>query len=71
MYLGSENKGPDQLGGYREADLRLCFRICKKPVFLRCVSTGLVTLQQSSPLHEPLCTHKVFTKDKCLLSQLS
>ena len=28
----SENKGADQLRGYREADLRLCFRICKKPV---------------------------------------
>ena len=26
----SENKGADQLRGYREADLRLCFRICKK-----------------------------------------
>ena len=24
----SENKGADQLRGYREADLRLCFRIC-------------------------------------------
>ena len=36
MYLCSENKGTDQLrGGYREADLRLCFRICKKPVFSR------------------------------------
>ena len=32
-YLCSENKGADQLRGYREADLRLCFRICKKPVF--------------------------------------
>ena len=29
----SENKGADKLRGYREADLRLCFRICKKPVF--------------------------------------
>ena len=29
----SENKGADQLLGDREADLRLCFRICKKPVF--------------------------------------
>ena len=28
-YPGSENKGADQLRGYREADLRLCFRICK------------------------------------------
>ena len=32
-YPCSENKGADQLGGYREADLRLCFRICKNPVF--------------------------------------
>ena len=31
FYLCSENKGADQLRGYREADLRLCFRICKKP----------------------------------------
>ena len=34
-HLCSENKGADQLRGYREADLRLCFRICKKPVFSR------------------------------------
>ena len=34
-YLCSENKGADQLLGYHEADLRLCFRICEKPVFLR------------------------------------
>ena len=33
-YPCSENKGADQLRGYREADLRFCFRICKKPVFL-------------------------------------
>ena len=32
-YPYSENKEADQLRGYREADLRLCFRICKKPVF--------------------------------------
>ena len=31
-YPFSENKGADQLRGYREADLRLFFfRICKKP----------------------------------------
>ena len=28
-YLCSENKGADQLRGYYEADLRLCFPICK------------------------------------------
>ena len=27
--LCSENKGADQLRGYREADLRLCLCICK------------------------------------------
>ena len=32
-YPCSENKGADQLRGYREADLRLCFRKCKNPVF--------------------------------------
>ena len=38
LYLCSENKGADQLRGYREAGLRLCFCICKKPVFSRCSS---------------------------------
>ena len=33
-YPSSENKGADQLRGYREADLRLCFRICRLLVFL-------------------------------------
>ena len=32
-YPGSENKGADQLRGYREADLHLCFRIGKNSVF--------------------------------------
>ena len=34
-YPCSENKGADKLRGNREADLRLCFRICKKPDFSR------------------------------------
>ena len=34
-YPSGENKGADQLRGHREADLRLCFRICKIPVFSR------------------------------------
>ena len=33
-YPSSENKGADQLRGYHEADLRLCFRICRLLVFL-------------------------------------
>ena len=32
-YLCSENKGDDQLRGYREADLRLCFCLCRLSVF--------------------------------------
>ena len=32
-YPCSENKGADQLRGHREANLRLCFRICKTLVF--------------------------------------
>ena len=32
-YPSSENKGADQLRGHREADLRLCFRICRLLVF--------------------------------------
>ena len=32
-YPYSENKGADQLRSYCAADLRLCFRICKKTVF--------------------------------------
>ena len=27
------NKGTDQLRSFCAADLRLCFRVCKKPVF--------------------------------------
>ena len=34
-YLCSENKGADQLRGYREADLHLCFRIRRLLVFPR------------------------------------
>ena len=45
LYLCSENKGADQLRGYREADLRLCFRICKKPVFSRRGSFALLKLE--------------------------
>ena len=35
FYPSSENKGADQLRGYREADLRLCFRLCRLFVFPR------------------------------------
>ena len=31
--MSSENKGADQLRSYCEADLRLCFRLCRLLVF--------------------------------------
>ena len=40
-YPSSENKGADQLCGYRTTDLRLCFCICKTLVFSQCGSTIL------------------------------
>ena len=47
-YLYRENKGADQLRGYCEADLRLCFRIGKIPVFSRCGSyTAWLYLKQN------------------------
>ena len=33
-YLCRKNIGANQLCGYHEADLRLCFCICKKQIFL-------------------------------------
>ena len=43
-YPCSENKGADQLRGYREADLRLCFRLCKLLVFSCTGSHSLICL---------------------------
>ena len=40
-YPFSENKGADQLRGYREADLRLCFCLCRLLVFPRGGSNAL------------------------------
>ena len=42
-YPWSENKGADQLRSYCEADLRLCFRIGKNPVFSPCGSYNILT----------------------------
>ena len=33
MYYPSSEKGDDQLHDYRQADLRVCFRICRLLVF--------------------------------------
>ena len=49
-YPCSENKDADQLRGYREADLRLCFRPCKLLVFSR---TGLVIFEENDSLNTP------------------
>ena len=44
-YSCSENKDADQLRGYREADLRLCFHPCKLLVFSRTGSVNIVVLE--------------------------
>ena len=44
-YPCSENKDADQLRGYREADLRLCFRPCKLLVFSR-TGSNIVECQE-------------------------
>ena len=49
-YPGSENKGADQLRGHREADLHLCFRICKKPVSHDAAHTILLPGEQMTIL---------------------
>ena len=48
-YPCSENKGADQLRGYREADLRLCFRLGKNPVFSWRGSIMLMVALKSEP----------------------
>ena len=48
-YPYSENKDADQLRGYREADLRLCFRICRLLVFSRGGSIFIKCCQKVLP----------------------
>ena len=55
-YPYSENKGADQLCGYRETDLRLFFRLCKNLVFSRrgsyypiCLEAKTMMLYKKSP----------------------
>ena len=45
-YPCSENKDADQLRGYREADLRLCFRPCKLLVFSRTGSIMILDVEE-------------------------
>ena len=52
-YPCSEKKDADQLRGYREADLRLCFRICKNPVFSRRGSVLTMHVSLASFLNDP------------------
>ena len=51
-YPSSENKGADQLRGDREADLRLCFRICKMFGFSRSGSFVMIGLSHHYLLDE-------------------
>ena len=70
-YPCSENKGADQLRGYREADLRLCFRICKKAGFL---STRLISCNMKICIDildeiDSILTHISLSSFLCDISQ--
>ena len=62
-YPFGENKDADQLRGYRKADLRLCFRICKKPVFSRRGSYRSSTFLPSVYLSTSKCVYLHLFKD--------
>ena len=47
--MEQKNKGADQFRGYREADLHLCFRMCKSLGFSR---RGSNNTEEQSPLPE-------------------
>ena len=61
-YTSSENKGADQLRGYREAGLRLCFRLCRLLVFPRGGSSVNINLdcQAASDLN---CVKRAFADE--------
>ena len=63
-YPCSENNVADQLRGYREADLRLCFRICKKPVFLRRGSFANVQKRERLARGQQAYLHLLMHSDK-------
>ena len=70
-YPCSENKGADQFHSNREADLRLCFRICKNPVFSR-HSTYVKSRFIHDTVHPLFCSNNmgksVIKSSKVLLS---
>ena len=69
-YTSSENKAADQLRGYREADLRLCFRLCRLLVFPRggsimciiCVHMRWITCCKNGCDRDADCTLLVGTR---------
>ena len=60
-YPLSENEGANKLRGYREADLRLCFRICKKPVFSRGGSNNVLNTSALTLSREQVTTTMHFS----------
>ena len=58
-YPCSENKDADQLRGYREADLRLCFRPCKLLVFSR-TGSYIIEVRRFMYVRNNVITHSIF-----------
>ena len=72
-YPCSENKDADQLRGYREADLRLCFRICRLLVFPRDGSFIQVGSDRARKLVRYAFTFRIAikqTQDRSLTSRI-
>ena len=65
-YPSGENKGADQLRGFREADLCLCFQICKNPVFSRRSS---YLSEHKSDIEEQNLPSMGIQVEKCLYSE--
>ena len=64
-YPCSENKDVDQLHGYREADLRLCFRICEIPFLLRRDSLNKTIIDDESTKISQTCSYVPFQLWQC------
>ena len=50
-----ENKGANQMYSYYSADLRLCFLICKNPVFLMWLKLQMLHFKRINSTHPYTC----------------
>ena len=58
-YPCRENKGADQLCNYCEADLRICFRLCRLLVLSLCMRKPTIWVQIRSDTNQPVQSQKM------------